>query len=316
MEASSAQETGFDVDEAEESLLHGSPGTSPVELASPHEALFLSLPYLLFMDLFTVRMVCKSLRDAVDCDALLWRNVVLERPLSFKVTDSILLDLVSKANGRLESLVLIHGWFFTDSALHLIAQTNPHITKLHIPGCSALTPGGVVRAVEKLNNLKHLRVYGIPNMKKEHLYSLNSLLRVNPRRPLVFYNGEHPTCSVTGDHPYIDVDICPKCNEVRIVFDCPREGRCQKWSCRGCLFCIVRCKECGGCISLEEVETGETVCPDCVCSECWLHLPKCVLCNRPSCSQHLYLQSRSFPGSPDFTCELCIFQPGKSPATI
>ncbi|XXG81855.1 hypothetical protein AAC387_Pa09g2407 [Persea americana] len=278
MEASSAQETGFDVDEAEESLLHGSPGTSPVELASPHEALFLSLPYLLFMDLFTVRMVCKSLRDAVDCDALLWRNVVLERPLSFKVTDSILLDLVSKANGRLESLVLIHGWFFTDSALHLIAQTNPHITKLHIPGCSALTPGGVVRAVEKLNNLKHLRVY--------------------------------------GDHPYIDVDICPKCNEVRIVFDCPREGRCQKWSCRGCLFCIVRCKECGGCISLEEVETGETVCPDCVCSECWLHLPKCVLCNRPSCSQHLYLQSRSFPGSPDFTCELCIFQPGKSPATI
>lgn len=132
MEASSAQETGFDVDEAEESLLHGSPGTStsPVELASPHEALFLSLPYLLFMDLFTVRLVCRSLRDAVDCDALLWRNVVLERPLSFKVTDSILLDLVSKANGRLESLVLIDGWFFTDSALHLIAQSNPHITKV------------------------------------------------------------------------------------------------------------------------------------------------------------------------------------------
>lgn len=73
-------------------------------------------------------MVCKSLRNAVDGDALLWRHLLLERPLSLKVTDSILLDLVSEAKGTLESLVLIDSWLFTDSALYLIAQTNPHIT--------------------------------------------------------------------------------------------------------------------------------------------------------------------------------------------
>ncbi|RWR95986.1 F-box protein SKIP28-like protein [Cinnamomum micranthum f. kanehirae] len=176
--------------------------------------------------------------------------------------------------------------------------------RLHIPGCSVLTPGGVVRAVEKLNNLKHLRVYGIPNTTKEHLYSLNSLLRINPQRPLVIYNGEHPTCS-----PYIDVDICPKIDEVRFVFDCPREGRCQKWSCKGFLFCIVRCKECGGSISPVELGAAETVCRDSLCNACWLSLPKCILCNRPSCRQHLGLQSRSSPDSPDFTCKLCISQP-------
>ncbi|RWR95987.1 F-box protein SKIP28 [Cinnamomum micranthum f. kanehirae] len=100
----------------------------PSFLVVPHEALLLALGYLQFISLLTVRMACNSLGDAVDSDALLWRHLVLERPLSLKVTDSILLDLFSKAKGTLESLVLIDSWCFRDSALYLIAQTNPHIS--------------------------------------------------------------------------------------------------------------------------------------------------------------------------------------------
>eukprot|EP00268_Persea_americana_P008089 TRINITY_DN13102_c1_g1_i3.p1 TRINITY_DN13102_c1_g1~~TRINITY_DN13102_c1_g1_i3.p1 ORF type:complete len:146 (+),score=25.75 TRINITY_DN13102_c1_g1_i3:57-440(+) len=127
METSSAQAAGLDVDESESSLVHG-----PVEPASPHRALFLALPYLRFIDLLKVRMICKSLRDVVHGDDLLWRHVVLdlEPHLNWKVTDFNLLKLVSKANGRLESLVLIDCRFITDSALYLIAPTNPHITKV------------------------------------------------------------------------------------------------------------------------------------------------------------------------------------------
>ncbi|KAJ8621465.1 hypothetical protein MRB53_029994 [Persea americana] len=113
-----------------ESLVHGSHRRCPVEPAIPDEALFLALGYLQFMGLSTVRMVCKSLRDAVDGDALLWCHLLSECPLSLKVTDSILLDLVSKVKGTLESLVLIDSWLLTDSALYLIAQTNPHITNV------------------------------------------------------------------------------------------------------------------------------------------------------------------------------------------
>ncbi|KAJ8621464.1 hypothetical protein MRB53_029993 [Persea americana] len=92
--------------------------------------------------------------------------------------------------------------------------------QLHIPGCSPLTPGSVGRAVEKLNNPRHLRVHGVPRTKKEHRAPSTSLLRVNPQRPLVFYKGQqHSSCSFTDNHPYIDVDICPECNEVGFVFN-------------------------------------------------------------------------------------------------
>ncbi|XXG81853.1 hypothetical protein AAC387_Pa09g2405 [Persea americana] len=70
-----------------ESLVHGSHRRCPVEPAIPDEALFLALGYLQFMGLLTVRMVCKSLRDAVDGDALLWCHLLSECPLSLKVTD-------------------------------------------------------------------------------------------------------------------------------------------------------------------------------------------------------------------------------------
>lgn len=106
-------------------------GRNPVEV-EPHEALFLALAYLRFMDLLRIRTVCKSLRDAVDGDALLWEKVALEPPLSLKVNDLILLNLVSKSKGKLSSLVLIDCWFFTDSALHKVAKTNPNITQVQL----------------------------------------------------------------------------------------------------------------------------------------------------------------------------------------
>lgn len=279
---------------------------NPIEPAAPHEALFHALAYFSLPELLAIRIVCRSLRDAVDGDVLLWRDVTVEPPLGRKLTDHALLKIAARADGRLESLALIDCTSITDSGLSGVADFNPCITKLYVPGCAGLTPSGILRVAKRLTNLKQLKLYGLLNIEKEHLDSLKSLLHVNPQRPSVFYNVR--SSQFGKDNCPIDVDICPKCKDARLVFDCPRE-RCQKMKdrllpCSGCFFCIARCEECGGCIDLEELEG--TVCLHLLCSECWLQLPKCLLCNLPSCSRHSHLQS-GCSNSAGFTCDRCSF---------
>ncbi|XP_058108247.1 F-box protein SKIP28 [Magnolia sinica] len=293
-------------------------GTVPVSLlspmaipeerpSSPHQAFFFVLAHFRLRELFTIRQVCKSLRHAIDSDPLLWLDVSVEPPLSFKITDSTLLDITARAHGRLRSLVLIECKKVTDDALRRIAESNPGISKLYVPGCVNITPAGIVRVVGMLGNLKCLRIYGLLNITKEHLNSISALLHVNSIRPPMFYNTLLSSQHIVDDHP-IDVDICPKCKDVRLIFDCPRE-HCREMKgrflpCRGCFFCIARCEECGGCIDFEDLGEG-TVCMHLLCSECWLRLPKCMLCNKPSCNRHCY-PHMVHSGPDGFTCDRCI----------
>ena len=94
-----------------------------------------------------------------------------------------------------------------------------------------LTADGVVRAVKRLTehkvNLEHLRIRGLSNIRREHLDILNSLVcKSNPEQipQQSFYgnwNSLPPNCD---DGRPIDVDICPKCMNIRLVFDCTREN--------------------------------------------------------------------------------------------
>ncbi|KAI3818241.1 hypothetical protein L1987_12044 [Smallanthus sonchifolius] len=161
--------------------------------------------------------------------------------------------------------------------------------ELHIPHCMGLTPEGIIKAVTTLNQhnvtLKTLKINGISNITKEHLQTLHSLLN-------------------TYDTSSIDLEICPKCDEPRMVYDCPLETCDRKWTtggCRGCKFCVLRCEECGKCVGFDD-DDNEAACEDMLCEDCWIKLPKCDFCNKPYCNKHAYKQC-VIPGSSHFICE-------------
>lgn len=103
-----------------------------------------------------------------------------------------------------------------------------------MPGCIYLTADGMVEVVKRLHERKgnvnqlRLRLHGLCNIKKDHLDVLNSFLCKDGLRSksLVpsFYGSNHLPESINSDDGRpIDVDICPMCRSVRLVFDCTRD---------------------------------------------------------------------------------------------
>lgn len=185
-----------------------------------------------------------------------------------------------------------------------------------MPGCTALTPDEVIKAVKLLtrsdHRLKSIRVNGIYNMRKEDLEILKLLMEENQmQQPKLYHEFKKLTIlTLKETSPPIDMELCPKCNEVQVVYNCPRDS-CkrlrhlqQQAECRGCRYCIPRCEECGICIKDEEEEPEEAACPDSLCLGCWLQLPKCSFCNKPYCSDHSDQQC-FLPESSGFVCTPC-----------
>ena len=100
------------------------------EAKAPHEAMFLVLAYLPVYEVVVMSQVCTSLRDAVNNDILPWLNVIVQRPLSWRLNDEILIKITSKANGRLKTLALINCMHVTDHGLQRVVQQNPLINKV------------------------------------------------------------------------------------------------------------------------------------------------------------------------------------------
>ncbi|KAI4357587.1 hypothetical protein L6164_001525 [Bauhinia variegata] len=280
------------------------------ETGPPHESLFLVLAYLPVYELLTVSQVCKSLRDAVNKDILPWLNLILDKPLNSRLTDEILVGIASKAKGRLQTLALINCAKITDHGFLRVIEENLLIDKLFIPECTGISPEGILKAVEILCHGNHclssLRINGIYNLRKEHLdmlgiYLKNHLQSEEQKNPKPIYY--HQRCNLLSlnreENPWtIDLEICPLCCEVRMVFDCPK-GACKQR--RGCKFCIPRCENCGECIESDQIE--ETACADFLCLKCWLQLPKCNFCNKPYCKQHRNWQCSSTESG--FVCKAC-----------
>ncbi|KAL3644721.1 hypothetical protein CASFOL_009901 [Castilleja foliolosa] len=282
------------------------------EGSSPNEAIFFVLSYLPVFELLAMSQICKSLRYAINNDILPWLKIVVDRPINWRITDEILVKIASKAKGRLQTLALINCVRITDDGLLSVVAQNPHITKLHVPSCVSLSPEGVVNAVKLLSNhnytLKTLRINGIHNINNQQLETLRSLI-INQSQHItakILYH-EHTKLStldhISTSHP-IDVDTCPICNEVKMVFDCPQMP-CQQREiiseCRGCESCVPRCVECGICVQ----ESEEALCSDTLCLECWLKLPKCNFCNKPYCSKHADRQERVSGSTVGFVCAAC-----------
>ncbi|KAL0408991.1 UNVERIFIED_CONTAM: F-box protein SKIP28 [Sesamum radiatum] len=282
--------------------------------SAPNEALFFVLAYLPLFELLAMTRVCKSLREAINNDTLPWLKLVVDRPVNCRLSDDTLMEVASKAEGRLQVLVLINCVKITDDGLLWVIAQNPHVSKLHLPGCTSLSPGGVIKALKLLtknsHRIKSLKINGIYGVQKADLEVIHTLINHNQsqhKRNKIFCHEykKFSTLKHIDTNCPVDLDVCPKCNEVRMVFDCPkvdckkRQGR----QCRGCEYCVTRCVECGICIT-ESQELDEVSCSDTLCSDCWMKLPKCNFCNKPYCSQHADQQHR-VSGSTGFVCAAC-----------
>lgn len=101
-----------------------------IEAGPPHEALFFVLSYLPLSELLSMSAVCVSLRDAVERDVLPWLHIVVDLPLSYRLSDEILRRIARKADGRLRTLALINCCKISDSGLHEVVEKNPLLTKV------------------------------------------------------------------------------------------------------------------------------------------------------------------------------------------
>ncbi|KAF7018157.1 hypothetical protein CFC21_031471 [Triticum aestivum] len=283
----------------------------------PHAALFFALGYMRLPELLACWRVCRLLGEAVAVDPLLWRRVAVERPLSGRMTDQVLLKLTARAEGTLRSLRLFGCVHVSDAGLLRVVEHNPRVTEIYVPACTGLTGDGVVKIVQLLHehkgNISRLRLDGISGMSKHHLDIIMSLMcKGNPQgqqdRSPLFYNHRAREALNTNDERPIDVDLCPVCATVGPVFDCTRDD-CRKvrdslWRCRGCYFCFPKCEKCGGCVSSEDIVDADLACSDLMCLDCWFTVPKCSTCNRPYCGRHENLMvSLSMAGQ--FSCQRC-----------
>ncbi|XVF85168.1 hypothetical protein PTKIN_Ptkin17bG0096600 [Pterospermum kingtungense] len=253
---------------------------------APHEALSLALGYLGVRDLFVVEKVCTSLRSTVQNDPLLWRSIHVDQPLNEKLTDDALLQITSRAQGTLQCLSLVGCQRITDEGLKRVVENNPKLIKLSVPGCTRLTIEGILNSLKALKSMgalgvKYLRIGGLYGVTQEHFEELKLLLGMdNQIQPIVhkphFYHRGNVYISCEDDRA-IDIEMCPRCQNMRLVYDCPAEGCQQEHAaqlCRACTLCITRCVQCGRCINDGEYE--ETFCLELLCSDCWkLQLSKC-----------------------------------------
>ena len=103
------------------------PASSPGE---PHAALLLTLGYMRLRELLACARACRGLREAVAGDPLLWLRLVVEPPLSHRITDEALLALTDRAQGRLRSLHLLGCPRVSDAGLLRIVERNPDVTEV------------------------------------------------------------------------------------------------------------------------------------------------------------------------------------------
>ncbi|CAJ1935615.1 unnamed protein product [Sphenostylis stenocarpa] len=253
----------------------------------PHPALSFSLGYLRLSDLLVVERVCKSLHSTVHDDPLLWRSIHVDQPLNERITDDVLFRLANRAQGNLQSLSLVECTRITDEGLRRVLESNPKLTKLSVPGCTRLSIEGIVGMLKAYNSggtqgVKQLHIGGLYGVTQKHFEELRFLLDADSQQQMQqshkphFYRRGNLYLSFYDDRA-MDIEVCPRCQNLRLVYDCPAES-CQGMGhttqmCRACTLCIPRCSQCGHCINDSEYE--ETFCLELLCSSCSKQQVKC-----------------------------------------
>lgn len=249
---------------------------------APNDAFFYVLGYLGISDLLSAGRVCKSLRSAVKTDPLLWRNIHVDHPLNMRMTDDTLLELTAKAQGSLQCLSLVTCHWITNNGLKRVLESNPKLTKLGVLGCPRITIDGLINNLRDFktsgkSGIKCLQIGAIYGLTNQHYEELKFLLEADKcerymDRKARFYHMSYSSPSFHDE--CLDVEICPRCQNSRLVYDCPAES-CQgrkpaSQLCRACIICIRRCTQCGRCINGNDYE--ENFCFEMLCPDCWKQL--------------------------------------------
>ncbi|CAL1391510.1 unnamed protein product [Linum trigynum] len=254
----------------------------------PPDGFDLVLSYLGVRELLVVEMVSKSLRDVVR-DNSLWKKIYIDQPLSEKITDDVLGKLAGRAQGTLQSLTLVGCTKISDTGLMRVLESNLSLQKLSVPRCLRLTVDGIVGILRALKSagtlkLKHLRFGCFVGVTDHQFEELSSILGAemqaeqisNKKKPQFYHVGQfYLSCD---DDRAFDIERCPKCQKLKLIYDCPLEG-CQvndqaaSQLCRACTQCIPRCIHCGQCIRDRDYE--ETFTLDHLCLVCRKELQTC-----------------------------------------
>ncbi|KAI3909182.1 hypothetical protein MKW98_012919 [Papaver atlanticum] len=208
-------------------------------------------------------------------------DIHIDQPASReRITDDDLLQLANRAQGNLRTLSLVKCSKITDDGLKRVLERNPRLIKLNVPGCTRLTVEGILKCLKNFKcrntpsgGIKQLRVGERYDVQQIHFEELKSLIgedscrqRSTVKRPR-FY-GQRYSLPCGDDDCAMDIEVCPRCQFFRMVYDCPAEScqgeKMEPHSCRACRFCISRCYQCGRCIN----DVGETFCLEPLCSDC------------------------------------------------
>ncbi|BAF15049.1 F-box protein SKIP14 [Oryza sativa Japonica Group] len=243
----------------------------------PHEGMLFALDYLGLRDILSVERVCKTLHSAVRNEPLLWKSIHIEGDLRQRISDAGLLHLTQKCPDTLQCLSIACCVNITDQGLKAVLESNPRLTKLSILGCPRLTLDGLISNLKSFNTkavfgIKHLRVGTLFSLRKEQYEELLSLLNtdktqeVHNRGPRFLHANRF--LSDCNDGYALDIEMCPICQNYKLVYDCPDEGCDDRRSgnCKGCTVCILRCYECGRCVdklAFKESFSLDWVCPNC-----------------------------------------------------
>lgn len=158
--------------------------------------------------------------------------------------------------------------------------------QLCVPGCSRLTVEGILGSLRAFNSvgfpgIKCLRIGGLFDVTRKQFEELKSLLGADDNMqqktcvPQYFCWGQfYLSCD---DDRAIDIDACPKCQKLGLVYDCPAESCRAKPDtaqlCRSCRLCIPRCFKCGCCF--QDCDFVETFSLDFFCLDCFKELLIC-----------------------------------------
>ncbi|KAI3901621.1 hypothetical protein MKW92_046392 [Papaver armeniacum] len=199
-----------------------------------------------------------------------------------RITDDALLHLANRAQGNLRTLSLVKCSRITNDGLKRVLERNPGLNKLNVPGCTRLTVEGILKCLKNFKSrntpsggIKQLRVGERYDVQRIHFEELKSLIgeeictqRSNVKRPRFYGQRYFQPCG--DDDCAMDIEVCPRCQFCRMVYDCPSESclgkTVESQTCRACRFCISRCSQCGRCI--DDVKLEETFCLEPLCSDC------------------------------------------------
>lgn len=230
-------------------------------------------------DLLSIERVCRSLYVAVQKDPYLWTSIHIDCPLSQKITNEDLLQLTDRAQGKLRCLSLVKCFNINKDGLKQVLERNQKLTKLSVAGSIKLNGQSILHNLKLFNSvaipgIKHLRLGDPIGLTNEQLNEYKLLLGADEDatpsnyKPRI-YRAEEIYLSL-DDERAIDIEVCPRCQKVGQVYDCPTEN-CQvkihSKTCRACTVCIARCLCCGCCLddkAYEETFGFDYFCFDCL----------------------------------------------------